>query len=163
MRKLKWLYMAAASMLATGVVLIFTTLTPTSADAQLVILAFDYYLNIEKAMYADINFVAISPQYLPEFTAADKDKISAHYKEMLGADVIWATHQDLIAQGKAEALAIPHGVLFAFTAPYTSALYTITVDSMMYRGGLGAVGSTCTFVKKDGKWVLAKHVDDWIA
>ncbi|MDR3345522.1 MAG: hypothetical protein LBT21_08065 [Oscillospiraceae bacterium] len=125
-----------------------------SEGVQIVVQVFDSYLEEDAALQSGIDFMAISPQGLPELTDAEREEITAHFEEKLGVEVLWATHDDLIAQGRAEEMFIPRGVLFSFNAPPNGIGVIITVDGVKYRSGLGADFFTSTLKFSGGQWVL---------
>jgi len=130
-----------------------------SADEsiQLVTTVFDSYLNRNGSQNPPkIERIAINPENLP-LDGESKARLAEHYKEAFGAEVIWATYDELVEQGFRSNGGYLTVTLLSFDAPPRGIGNTVYVSSS------GTVeGYTHKLHHNGERWEITKMITGWI-
>jgi len=132
--------------------------------ANLYIKTIDTLFDDDPGLNGDIKFIAIQMDTLKGINEADKQKIEEHIKEK-GYEMKNASIKELKEQGEfdEEKLYIKNGILIKIDEIEEFTDTRIVFTASKYRSGLGAIGLSFTFEKKNKTWDLLESKMLWIS
>lgn len=134
----------------------------TTKWSDIYITVFESLMEDDKALNADMKYIAINVAALTNATEEDIDIIFDYFGKY-NVDVIDESYQTLEEKGMVLEYDYIEGVLLDVTEVRIKTDNKVIVEASKFRSGTGAIGSQFTVEKEDGVRKITGTYLDWIS
>jgi len=148
------------------VMIISTALVGCSSEkdmGEIYSVGLNSFMQLDKGLNGDIEFIAIDTETLFDATQEDKEKVLNSFKKH-GVPVMDASMDVLKEKGlfDEETLSLK-GLLLKVEQVDTTISGKVVIEGSKFRSGNGAIGVKTVLEQKEGKWQIKESEIKWIS